>query len=88
MRSGAMFFSSGAHRRMASSVPGSLERLEAAGYEAWCVGGAVRDALLGLEPGDWDVATSAPPEAFFFGLFFEKNRHSINRIIVAPQGLL
>ncbi len=40
-----------------------LHRLEAAGYEAWCVGGAVRDALLGLSPGDWDVTTSAPPEA-------------------------
>ena len=40
-----------------------LQRLEGAGYEAWCVGGAVRDILLGLPPGDWDVTTSAPPEA-------------------------
>ena len=40
-----------------------LLRLESAGYEAWCVGGAVRDALLGLTPGDWDVTSSAPPEA-------------------------
>ena len=39
-----------------------LLRLEEAGWEAWCVGGAVRDALLGLVPGDWDVATSAEPE--------------------------
>lgn len=39
-----------------------LSRLENAGYEAWCVGGAVRDALLGLTPGDWDVAASAEPE--------------------------
>lgn len=39
-----------------------LRRLEAAGYEAWCVGGAVRDALMGLTPGDWDVTSSAPPE--------------------------
>ena len=43
-------------------VQAILGRLESAGYEAWCVGGAVRDALLGLEPGDWDVTTSAPPE--------------------------
>lgn len=40
-----------------------LTRLEEAGYEAWCVGGGVRDALLGREPGDWDVTTSAGPEA-------------------------
>lgn len=49
--------------RMPENVREILNRLEGAGYEAWCVGGAVRDALLGLEPGDWDVTTSAPPEA-------------------------
>jgi len=37
-------------------------RLEAAGYEAWCVGGAVRDAILGHRHLDWDFATSATPE--------------------------
>jgi len=37
-------------------------RLEAAGFEAWCVGGAIRDALLGGAPLDWDLATSATPE--------------------------
>ncbi len=36
--------------------------LEAAGHEAWCVGGAVRDALLGITTLDWDIATSAHPE--------------------------
>lgn len=40
-----------------------MARLEAAGWEAWCVGGGVRDLLLGREPGDWDVTTSARPEA-------------------------
>ena len=39
-----------------------LSRLEAAGHEAYCVGGAVRDRLLGRAPGDWDVTTSALPE--------------------------
>ena len=39
-----------------------LETLERAGYEAWCVGGAVRDTLLGRRPGDWDVTTNALPE--------------------------
>ncbi len=36
--------------------------LERAGHEAWCVGGAVRDALLGIPTLDWDIATSAHPE--------------------------
>jgi tRNA nucleotidyltransferase (CCA-adding enzyme) len=35
--------------------------LEAAGYEAWCVGGGVRDALLGIPNLDWDLTTSAKP---------------------------
>lgn len=36
-------------------------KLERAGFEAWCVGGAVRDALLGHAHLDWDLATSATP---------------------------
>ncbi len=37
--------------------------LEKAGFETWCVGGAVRDALLGHQHLDWDLATAArPPE--------------------------
>ena len=39
-----------------------LETLERAGQEAWCVGGCVRDTLLGRTPEDWDVTTSALPE--------------------------
>jgi tRNA nucleotidyltransferase (CCA-adding enzyme) len=44
------------------SVRDLTRKLEAAGHEAWCVGGAVRDALLGIETLDWDLATSARPE--------------------------
>jgi tRNA nucleotidyltransferase (CCA-adding enzyme) len=36
--------------------------LEAAGFEAWVVGGCVRDLLLGRTPKDWDVTTNADPE--------------------------
>lgn len=39
-----------------------LEKLSAAGYEAYAVGGCVRDTLLGREPEDWDITTSARPE--------------------------
>ena len=39
-----------------------LERLWAAGYEAYPVGGCVRDRLMGREPEDWDLCTSARPE--------------------------
>ena len=39
-----------------------LERLERAGYEAYLVGGCVRDLLLDRRPGDWDITTAARPE--------------------------
>lgn len=37
-------------------------KLEEAGFEVWCVGGAIRDALLGAPNDDVDLATSATPE--------------------------
>jgi tRNA nucleotidyltransferase (CCA-adding enzyme) len=37
-------------------------KLEQTGYEAWCVGGALRDALLGDPHSEYDLATSATPE--------------------------
>ncbi len=39
-----------------------VQRLQAAGFSAFWVGGCVRDFLLGREPGDYDIATSAQPE--------------------------
>ena len=39
-----------------------LYRLKGAGYEAFLVGGGVRDLLLGREPKDFDIATNARPE--------------------------
>jgi poly(A) polymerase len=39
-----------------------VSRLKGAGYEAYLVGGCVRDLLLGREPKDFDVATNAHPE--------------------------
>ena len=38
-----------------------IHTLEEAGYEAYVVGGCVRDSLLGREPDDWDITTSARP---------------------------
>jgi poly(A) polymerase len=39
-----------------------VERLQNAGYQAYLVGGCVRDMMLGITPKDFDVATSATPE--------------------------
>ena len=39
-----------------------ITRIQSAGYQAFAVGGCVRDSLMGKEPSDWDIATSAPPQ--------------------------
>ena len=39
-----------------------LDALHGAGHAAYAVGGCVRDSLLGLDPNDWDLCTSARPE--------------------------
>ncbi|WP_043308778.1 polynucleotide adenylyltransferase PcnB [Pseudomonas sp. ML96] len=41
---------------------GVVDRLQKAGYQAYLVGGCVRDLLIGVQPKDFDVATSATPE--------------------------
>lgn len=48
--------------KLPENVASVIKRLEDAGYEAYAVGGCVRDCLLGLDPHDWDVTTSAAPE--------------------------
>ncbi len=44
------------------NVRNIITRLNTAGYEAYAVGGCVRDSVLGREPQDWDITTSALPE--------------------------
>ena len=39
-----------------------IEILEEDGYEAYIVGGCVRDSFLGKTPNDWDICTNATPE--------------------------
>ncbi|MCX5831797.1 MAG: CCA tRNA nucleotidyltransferase [Deltaproteobacteria bacterium] len=50
-----------------SSLPESarlvLDRLKSAGHEAYLVGGCVRDLIRGVPPGDYDIVTSAVPDA-------------------------
>ena len=48
--------------QMPENVKYILEKLNNAGYEAYAVGGCVRDSVLNREPDDWDITTSAKPE--------------------------
>ena len=44
------------------SVLNILKKLENNGYDAYAVGGCIRDVMLGREPKDWDIATNALPQ--------------------------
>ncbi len=65
---------------MKFTIPAEVETithaLEKAGYEAYIVGGCVRDLLLGHTPKDWDITTNATPEkiqALFPDSFYENS---------------
>ena len=47
---------------MPRDVEWIIGKIREHGFEAFAVGGCVRDTLLGREPGDWDITTSAKPE--------------------------
>ena len=48
--------------RLSRGALGTCDGLQKAGYQAYVVGGAVRDMLLGINPKDFDIATDATPE--------------------------
>jgi putative nucleotidyltransferase with HDIG domain len=64
-----------------------VARLRAAGHQAYFVGGCVRDLLLGREPQDFDVATSAPPDQVLamFEKTFSVGAH-FGVVLVCSQG--
>lgn len=48
--------------RLPEKVKWIIRNLKEHGFEAYAVGGCVRDSILGREPEDWDITTSAKPE--------------------------
>ena len=48
--------------KMPTQAAKVIQKLEQHGFEAYIVGGCVRDSILGRTPGDWDITTSASPQ--------------------------
>lgn len=66
-----------------------ISTLAAAGYEAYAVGGCVRDALLGREPADWDITTSASPyevKALFSRTIDTGIQHGTVTVMLGKEG--
>lgn len=63
-------------------------RLKAASYEAYLIGGCVRDLLLSREPKDWDITTNARPEqiqSLFEETFYENEYGTVGVVTDSPE---
>lgn len=66
-----------------------IETLTAAGYEAYAVGGCIRDCVLGRLPNDWDITTSATPEEtkrLFARTFDTGIKHGTVTVLLEKEG--
>lgn len=80
---------------MKSHVPPEVrtlcETLHTAGFEAYLVGGCVRDLLIGRAPNDWDITTNATPEkiqALFPETFYENSFGTVGVVTEAQDPAL
>jgi len=72
-----------------SKVNDIITTLQCAGYEAYAVGGCVRDSVLGREPEDWDITTSAAPEqtkGLFRRTFDTGIEHGTVTVLLGQEG--
>ena len=75
--------------RLPERVGRIIATLQDHGYEAYAVGGCIRDSLLGREPGDWDITTSAMPEetkALFHKTFDTGIEHGTVTVLMGEEG--
>jgi poly(A) polymerase/tRNA nucleotidyltransferase (CCA-adding enzyme) len=72
---------------MPKEVEEIISKFQAAGFEAYAVGGCVRDLLLGKKPADWDITTSATPEQIqkVFPKSFYANRFGTVTVLTAAS---
>lgn len=75
--------------QLPQNVKNIIERLQEAGYEAYAVGGCVRDSVLGRIPDDWDITTSAKPyevKALFARTVDTGIQHGTVTVMIGKEG--
>ena len=68
-----------------------IHTLQKNGFEAYAVGGCVRDSILGREPEDWDITTSAMPhetKALFDRTFDTGIEHGTVTVLLEKEGFV
>lgn len=79
----------GIEMRVPADAEQIIEKLNEHGFEAYVVGGCVRDSLLGKEPEDWDITTSAKPgevKAIFSRTIDTGIQHGTVTVMLNRQG--
>lgn len=75
--------------QLPQNVKNIIEKLQEAGYEAYAVGGCVRDSVLGRVPDDWDITTSAKPyevKALFRRTIDTGIQHGTVTVMIEKEG--
>lgn len=75
--------------RLPEAVREIIETIQAQGFEAYAVGGCVRDCVLGRRPDDWDITTSAQPDqvkSFFRKTVDTGIKHGTVTVLIGGQG--
>ncbi len=77
--------------RVPSFVSHVTETLQKSNFEAWLVGGCVRDLLMEIEPKDWDITTNAKPEEILatfqeYKTVYENNFGTVTILNISPEG--
>ena len=75
--------------RLPDKVKYIIDRIEAAGYEAYAVGGCIRDSVIGRVPDDWDITSSASPwqvKALFKRTIDTGIRHGTVTVMLEKEG--
>lgn len=77
------------HIDLPEKVKFIIDTITAAGFEAFAVGGCIRDSILGRIPADWDITTSAKPEqvkALFAKTFDTGIQHGTITVLLEKEG--
>ena len=77
------------HITLPTKVKQIISRLEKADYEAYAVGGCVRDSILKRSPEDWDITTSAKPEVvkrLFSATIDTGLQHGTVTVVIEKEG--
>ena len=78
------------HFKIPEEILGVIKSMKEGGYEAYLVGGCIRDLLRGKTPKDWDLTTNAKPEqieGLFENTYYNNDFGTVGVVLETTEGL-